>query len=133
VKNIRFVVALSACVLLAVATASGGAALARPDTKAHPSTMRVSIVTDRHTTGQYKPRTVTVHLGDRIVFRNVSNAPHTVTADKGRFDSGTIFVGKSWTYTARKIGTFTYFCQFHAGMHGTIIVKRPSRVPLSHW
>jgi plastocyanin len=115
---------LGACALIVISAASGGVTLARPDANAHPATMRVSIVTDRRTTGRYKPETVAAHLGDRIVFRNVSGAPHTVTADNGSFGSGTIFVGKSWTFSAKKVGTFSYFCQFHAGMHGKLIVKR---------
>jgi plastocyanin len=125
VKHLRLVVGLCACVLVAVMTASGSTASARPNSESHSRTVRVTIVTDRRTTGQYKPRTTTVHLGDRIVFRNAGNAPHTVTADNSSFDSGTIFVGKAWTYTTRKIGTFTYFCQFHFGMHGKIIIRRP--------
>jgi plastocyanin len=86
--------------------------------------LHATIVSDPHTTGRYKPGTVPLHRGDRLVFRNVSNAPHTVSADKGSFDSGTINIGKSWTFTAKKVGTFHYFCQFHAGMRGTIAVKR---------
>ena len=119
--SLRFATVLCVCALLA---AAGPTALARPAAKGHPRTARVTIVTDPHTTGQYKPRTVTVHRGDRIVFRNASNAPHTVTADKNSFDSGTIATGKSWAYTVKKVGTFTYFCQFHAGMTGKIIVRR---------
>ena len=89
----------------------------------HPKTVTVSIIRDRRFVGAYRPRSVVVHRGQRILFRNVSNAPHTVSANNGSFDSGTIEVGRSWTVTARKIGTFTYFCQFHAGMAGTIVVK----------
>jgi plastocyanin len=112
--------ALFVCALLGLDGSSGGIVLA--GNKTHPITV-VSIVTDRTTIGQYKPRTVTVHRGDRIVFRNVGNAPHTVTATNSSFDSGTIFMKKSWTYTARKVGRFSFFCQFHAGMSGTIVVK----------
>jgi len=56
-----------------------GSALARHADTAH-KTAHVTIVTDRKTIGAYKPATITVHRGDRIVFKNVSNAPHTVSA-----------------------------------------------------
>ena len=86
-------------------------------------TYHVQIVTNEQTIGAYKPKTITVHRGDRIIFKNVSNAPHTVSADNNSFASATIATGKSWTYVAKKVGTFTYFCQFHPGMHGKLVVK----------
>jgi plastocyanin len=116
--------AVAVCVVtLGVAASIGGTALARQEAKVHPRTARVTIVNDRKTVGRYAPATITVHRGDHVVFRNASNAPHTVSADNRSFDSGTIFMGKSWTFTSRKAGTFTYFCQFHAGMNGKIVVK----------
>jgi hypothetical protein len=37
--------------------------------------------------------------------------------------TGTINPGKSTTITLGRPGTYTYFCQFHAFMHGTITVR----------
>ena len=83
------------------------------------------IVTDTSAVGAYKPKTIVVHLGDRITFRNSSNASHTITADHGRaFDSGNIAIGKTWTFTAKHAGSFPYHCSYHALMHGKIVVKR---------
>lgn len=88
------------------------------------ATLHVKIVSDANTIGAYSPKKIVVHKGDRIIFRNTSNAPHTVTADKGKaFDSGNINTGATWTYTAKHTGTFTYHCMYHPGMHGTIVVK----------
>jgi plastocyanin len=39
------------------------------------------------------------------------------------FDTGTIAPGKSATVTLRNPGTYTYYCQFHAFMHGAVVVK----------
>jgi len=72
---------------------------------------------------QYTPAHLTVHRGDRIVWVNKDLFPHTVTATDKAFDSGSIAVSKSWTYRARKAGTFTYTCSFHPTMKAQIEVQ----------
>jgi plastocyanin len=113
--------ALSLAILPAYATVHGSAGTH----KAQGKIAHVKIVSDPNTVGAYKPKTITVHLGQRIVFSNVSNAIHTVTADKGKaFDSHNIATGKSWTFTAKHVEVFAYHCVYHPLMHGKIIVKR---------
>ena len=46
--------------------------------------------------------------------------PHTVTDRKGAF---AIAAGRSLRYTARKAGTFAYFCTFHPNMTATLTVQ----------
>ncbi|MGI8824355.1 MAG: cupredoxin domain-containing protein [Chloroflexota bacterium] len=108
--------------LTAGATAVTGVTLAHQlpaRTMAH-----VKIVSDSNTIGAFKPKTITVHKGAHIVFKNSSDAIHTVTADKHKaFDSKDISMGASWTYTAKHVGTFKYHCKYHVGMHGTIVVR----------
>ena len=72
---------------------------------------------------QYNPAQLTVHRGDRIVWVNKDLFPHTVTATDRAFDSGSIDVSRSWTWVARKPGTFSYSCTFHPTMKGSIEVK----------
>jgi plastocyanin len=76
--------------------------------------------------GLYQPKTITVHVGQPVVFTNVSNADHTVTEDRNPavFDSLNLAQRASYTYTPTKTGTFHYHCQYHPLMHGTIIVVR---------
>jgi plastocyanin len=71
---------------------------------------------------QFHPATVTVRAGDRITWRNQDVVPHTVTA-AGRFDSGSVAGGKTWSWTARTRGRHDYVCTFHPGMKGTVIVE----------
>jgi len=33
-------------------------------------------------------------------------------------------MGKPWTLTTKKVGTLAYFCPFHAGMYGKVIVRK---------
>jgi plastocyanin len=72
---------------------------------------------------QFSPAVLSVHRGDRIVWVNKDLFPHTVTADKRAFDSGSIAAGASWTYVVRKSGKFSYACTFHPVMKGSVEVK----------
>lgn len=71
----------------------------------------------------YAPAAITVKRGDTVVWTNKDPFPHTVTARDGAFDSKSIAAGKSWRYTARKSGEFTYFCTLHPTMTGTLTVE----------
>ena len=72
----------------------------------------------------FAPAALTVKVGTRVTVSNSDSTAHTATADSGAFDSGTLKQGQSAHFTLRKAGTYTYICQFHAFMHGTIKVVR---------
>jgi plastocyanin len=87
--------------------------------------LHVQIVTNSKTIGAYQPASTTVHLGQKIIFTNVSTADHTVTASNNSFDSHNIGTGgQSWTYTPTKMGTYQYVCIYHPFMKGTLVVTR---------
>jgi plastocyanin len=71
----------------------------------------------------YSPKTLTVRAGDTIVWVNKDLLTHTVTAKTGRFDSGDIATGKSWTYTVEAEGLFAYVCTYHPTMKGTLRIR----------
>jgi plastocyanin len=71
----------------------------------------------------YQPVKLTVARGTKVTFTNHDQTAHTATSAKTGFDSGTINPGKSATIIVSKPGTYTYYCQFHAFMHGTITVR----------
>jgi plastocyanin len=71
----------------------------------------------------YQPVKLTVVRGTKVTFTNNDQTAHTVTSTKSGFDSGTVNPGKRATITVSKPGTYTYYCQFHAFMHGTITVR----------
>ncbi len=72
----------------------------------------------------FNPGTITINVGDTIIWtNNESSMPHTVTADNGNFDSGTLNSGDTFTFTFTEAGTYTYHCAFHSGMTATIIVE----------
>jgi plastocyanin len=72
----------------------------------------------------YDPDPSTVKAGTKITVTNADSAPHTVTEKSGSpvFDSGTIKGKSSGSVTFPKAGTYTYFCEFHATMKGTVTV-----------
>src|ERR1051326_1069312 len=71
----------------------------------------------------YVPATLTVNVGDTVVWKNEDTVPHTAT-DKGKsFDSGSIVSSASWSYVVQKKGTYSYYCTFHPNMNGKLIVR----------
>jgi len=72
---------------------------------------------------RFQPDTLTVKLGDSIVWVNKDPFPHTATANGGEFDSKAIAVGKSWKYKPAKRGDFNYVCTFHPTMAAVLHVQ----------
>jgi plastocyanin len=70
----------------------------------------------------YEPDPVVVQAGGKVTWQNEDTAPHTATADDGSFDTGIIEKGKLGSATFKEPGTFTYFCEVHPTMHGTVEV-----------
>jgi plastocyanin len=70
----------------------------------------------------YEPDPVVVQAGGKVTWQNQDTAPHTATADDGSFDTGTIENGKLGSATFKEPGTFTYHCEIHPTMHGTVEV-----------
>jgi plastocyanin len=105
---------LAAGLLLCAAGLAFGAPPARPAPATH------TVVADATT---FQPATITVKVGDTITWTNKDMFPHTATSKAGGFDSGVIMAGKSWTFTAKKKGSFPYECVLHPTMKGTLRVK----------
>ncbi len=70
----------------------------------------------------YQPDPVVVQAGGKVIWQNQDTAPHTATADDGSFDTETIEKGKIGSATFKDPGTYTYFCEIHPTMHGTVEV-----------
>lgn len=71
---------------------------------------------------QFVPAVVTVQRGDTLVWQNADLVPHTATAT-GRFDSGAIAAGKSWSQPAPAAGSYDVICTYHPGMKAKLVVK----------
>ncbi len=73
--------------------------------------------------GAYAPAMVRIRVGDSVTWSNTDNRDHTVVADDGSFDSGTIKAGRSFTHRFAQPGTFTYRCTLHPRMRGRVVVE----------
>jgi plastocyanin len=70
----------------------------------------------------YDPDPATIEEGGKVTWINRDSAPHTATADDGSFDTGTLEEGKLKSETFKQPGEYTYFCEIHPTMHGTVEV-----------
>jgi plastocyanin len=70
----------------------------------------------------FAPKSTTVSVGEPVVWTNSGPTAHTATANDGSFDTGLLKKGQSGSHTFSKAGTFSYFCEPHPNMTGTIRV-----------
>ena len=88
----------------------------------------VTMTTDSSGSFAFSPMTLTIKVGTKVTWTNMTQAPHTVTSDDGTsFDSGIsnpiAASGGTYSFTFTKAGTFPYHCQIHTSMKATIIVQ----------
>jgi len=97
---------------------SGDAVVMVPfNTEESPSSLEVNI-----SNFSFGPNELEVKVGTTVTWTNKDNMGHTVTADDGTFDSGTLGKGSTFSVTFSEAGTFSYHCNFHPSMIGTITV-----------
>lgn len=68
----------------------------------------------------FDPADLQVASGTEVTWTNDDPTPHTVTADDGSFDSGTVEPGA--TFAVAVDGSITYFCAIHPSMKGSLTV-----------
>ncbi len=72
--------------------------------------------------GAYQPGSIKVQAGDTVTWTNTGTTPHTVTADDGSVDSGSLVPGASFSQTFPVAALFTYHCAIHPRMIGAITI-----------
>ena len=70
----------------------------------------------------FSPNPINIRVGQMVVWRNNGPSPHTATSDSGVWNSGTLNPGAMFAFTFNSPGTFTYHCDFHPAMRGTVVV-----------
>jgi plastocyanin len=71
----------------------------------------------------FQPGTISVPVGTTVTWQNADSVTHTVTSDSGAFDSGQIPPGGSFSTTFSQPGLYTYHCQIHPSMTGSVMVS----------
>jgi len=132
--------------LLGVATATGVAACGGSSTgpsgqpivvPTAPNASNVSIVAGAATmgSGAFSPNPASASFAARpkIIWTNAdreadsyggTGTTHHLISDTGLFDSGTLSVGKSYSFTFAATGTYSYHCTLHPSMVGTITLTQ---------
>ncbi len=71
----------------------------------------------------FSPMSIKVKVGTTVTWTNQDSVHHTVTVDEGEGPKSDSFgKGETYTYKFTKAGTFTYHCEPHPYMHGTVVV-----------
>ena len=76
----------------------------------------------------YLPHTITINVGDTVLWENPDPVAHTVTsitdgAPDGMFESGLFLTDATFEVNFDEPGTYDYFCIVHPWMAGAIIVE----------
>jgi len=101
--------------LAASATAPATPPLDRPDAWASAAKVNIRNLA-------FRPGTLNVGRGARVVFANGDSVAHTATR-KGSFDTGRIRPGNSVGVRFRQSGVYAFHCKIHSFMRGRIVVE----------
>jgi plastocyanin len=71
---------------------------------------------------EFVPSTITVQEGGKVTWINRDSEEHTATLDDGSFDSGELAEGELKSESFKQPGTYTYYCELHPEMTGTVEV-----------
>ncbi len=81
----------------------------------------------------FTPWTLNINVGDKVIWANNDNAPHTVSdkaylhnnvEEDDLIDSGILLSGDTFEYVFNNEGTFNYVCIIHPWMTGKISINR---------
>lgn len=70
----------------------------------------------------FNPASLTIKVGDTVVWTNKDSVKHLITGDGG-IASKTMSNGDTYPKTFDRAGTYDYMCQIHPSMKGKIIVE----------
>jgi plastocyanin len=122
-RRLRYSLLGSVILLTAMGTAvahagnrANGHAGSRP---ALTKTLNIKEVNNQYT---FVGGTVKVKVGTRVIWKNGTDALHTVTSVKSGLFNKNVASGKTTSIVFKKLGAFPYYCTIHPYMKGTITV-----------
>jgi plastocyanin len=110
-------VALALAIILVVAVVATGCGAS---TTATTSSSGAQVVLKSFA---FTPNSVTIKAGESVTWTNQDGTTHTVTADNGEFDSGSLGADATYSFIFAKAGTYPYHCSIHSNMKGTVVVQ----------
>lgn len=138
-KKLMFGIAVAVIVIIGGVIAAGGmkknsssapitASTSSAKTSTSPSADSNAVATTAVKIENYMfgPMTTKVKVGDTVTWTNMDAVHHNVVADQKTADgpNGPL-IGKGETYSFKftKAGTYTFHCEPHPYMHGTVVVE----------
>jgi plastocyanin len=122
------IVAVAGCSSAATSAPSSAAATSAAPSSAAPSSAAASASAASGAPAvaikgfAFNPATIQAKVGENITWTNDDTVAHTVTLDDGSSKSGNIDSGTTYSHAFAQAGTFTYHCEIHPQMKGTITV-----------
>jgi plastocyanin len=141
-RHASVVLGLAAFAVVGAACGSSGSNAS--GSSASDSTTSVTVAKDAGTPNQvtikliaYRPAALTVSAGTTVTWKQTDPGFHTITSGtvaqgssgvtpqpNGKFASGQVATGKTFSHAFSAPGTYPYFCEIHpATMRGTITVR----------
>ena len=79
----------------------------------------------------FDPANITVPTGTTVRWTNLDGEVHTSTSATGRWNSGAVSPGVTYSFSFTTPGTFLYYCTVHreSGMVGRVVVSGTSVPP----
>ena len=77
----------------------------------------------------YDPPSLIIFTGGEVIWKNNDSSSHTVTSGNiiegpdGKFDSGLIKPGNTFSFKFEEKGTYHYFCMIHPWANGIVTVS----------
>jgi plastocyanin len=105
--------------VIALALAHSGSSSSTTARPAGVQSGQVSVAIDNFS---YTPSNLTVKVGSTITVTNKESVEHTLSADDGSFNTGTFNNGQSAHFRLTKPGVYSFHCEFHAFMKGSVKV-----------
>ena len=131
-RRLRWMVAVSALSLLVAACGDDGAAATTAGTTAAPTTTITAATTTNAGGGgdvteidvsgfAFRPGDLTITPGTTVHWANQDAATHTTSSDDNLWNQS-LAGGATFEFTFETPGTYTYHCNIHPSMTGTITV-----------
>ncbi len=123
-KNLRFTIAVAAVMLMAAGCNNNNNSTSQtaPQTNGQASTQTqpdTVLIQDFN----FQTPQLAVKKGTTVTWMNKDSARHNVVGDNGKGpQSELLSQGQSYTYTFNEAGSFSYKCEPHPYMKGTVTV-----------
>jgi amicyanin len=113
-------------VIIIAVVAVGGAALLSGNSASANSTAVAATKVDIQNY-MFSPMSIKVKVGDTVTWTNKDSVHHNVVADTASSDAPNgplIGLGETYSFKFTKAGTYTFHCNPHPYMHGSVTVTQ---------